>query len=932
MSSPFPLPVGISLYYDDAWQDITSDTRQTSDISMRWGRADEASIAAPNDIGLTLNNGRSKISPAVIGRYSLRNPRSDLFGKISRNTPIQVTLGDSDVAMSLSGVDGSYADTPDTAVLDITGDIDIRVDVEPDSWRPSGPMILASKYNGSGAWSWVFYISTDGTLRLAWTTDGTTATRITAVSTAAVPSGSERLTVRVTLDVNNGAAGNTVTFYTASSISGPWAQLGAPVVTAGVTSIFSGSANLVVGAGTAGDGIFVSGTPFRGRAHFFQLRSGIVGTIVANPDFSAQQSGSGVSFTDSVGRVWALSSLAHIEDLSVCMVGEITNMPTEWDVSGSDVWVPLRAKSIARRLGQGSSPLRSALFRDLSHASNIVAYWPLEDGRDATGVAEAFGRKPLVLSGNVTMANYDDFAGSDAVPTFGNIGHLRGPIPRYAPHARQRVACMLRQSTSQPADRNLIFMTCSGGTIADVTLVLKADGSLRIVLRDFAGTSLVDASASVGDLRDKKAMVWVLLNQNGADIDWQFGKIAEGDSSGSVALSTLAGHTYGRFTTMVLGSAGDLAGAALGHVHIINGNDDTGFWSTVYTSLVAWSGETAGDRIARLCAEQGVPLVFIGDPADTPRMGKQGIRALTDLLQECANVDLGILDDHPRLRAKRYRTRESLYRQTPKLILDYAAGEVAHPLLPVPDDQAIRNDVTVTRSGGSSARSIQETGPLNVQDPAADPEGVGQYDTDVPLVLYADSQLADQASWRRHLGTVDEDRFPSIKVNLGRDPHLADAIRQLGSGDRLQIINPPAWMPGEAVDQIVQGGKELLSAYKHEIDLVCTPASPWSVVVVSDGTDDERVDADWSTTAASFVAGTGTSLSVATSQGPLWTTDVAQFPLYIEVSGVVLEVTGISGAASPQTFTVTQTPVNGVTKTIPADSPVRLADDPTIGL
>jgi len=35
-------------------------------------------------------------------------------------------------------------------------------------------------------------------------------------------------------------------------------------------------------------------------------------------------------------------------------------------------------------------------------------------------------------------------------------------------------------------------------------------------------------------------------------------------------------------------------------------------------------------------------------------------------------------------------------------------------------------------------------------------------------------------------------------------------------------------------------------------------------------------------------------------------------------------VTAVSGASSPQTFTITQTPVNGVTKTIPSGSPVRL--------
>jgi hypothetical protein len=50
----------------------------------------------------------------------------------------------------------------------------------------------------------------------------------------------------------------------------------------------------------------------------------------------------------------------------------------------------------------------------------------------------------------------------------------------------------------------------------------------------------------------------------------------------------------------------------------------------------------------------------------------------------------------------------------------------------------------------------------------------------------------------------------------------------------------------------------------------------------------------------------------------------ATFPFDIKVAGVRLTVDAISGASSPQTFTVTQTPVNGVTKTIPSGSQVRL--------
>jgi len=49
-------------------------------------------------------------------------------------------------------------------------------------------------------------------------------------------------------------------------------------------------------------------------------------------------------------------------------------------------------------------------------------------------------------------------------------------------------------------------------------------------------------------------------------------------------------------------------------------------------------------------------------------------------------------------------------------------------------------------------------------------------------------------------------------------------------------------------------------------------------------------------------------------------------------AGVRLHVTNISGASSPQTFTVDQTPVNGVTKTVPSGSKVDVHPPAFIGM
>src|SRR5690554_3023408 len=57
-------------------------------------------VADPGSMTLVLNNGESSVQPGVVGRYSPKNPRSDLYGKIGRNTPIRVSAAVGDAPLS----------------------------------------------------------------------------------------------------------------------------------------------------------------------------------------------------------------------------------------------------------------------------------------------------------------------------------------------------------------------------------------------------------------------------------------------------------------------------------------------------------------------------------------------------------------------------------------------------------------------------------------------------------------------------------------------------------------------------------------------------------------------------------------------------------------------------------------------------------------
>lgn len=197
--------------------------------------------------------------------------------------------------LSLPGVAGQYATTPDTAALDITGDIDIRVLVLPDNLAAVSNGDLFAKWSVAASVSWGLVRLTAGTLRLYWSANGTTA--LSADSTAAYTFSGSPTWVRVTLDVDNGAAGRDIKFYT-SPDGTTWTQLGATVTQAGTTSIFSGTSVIHIGS----DGVVA---PIAAKFYRAQVLNGINGTVVFDADFTQQALGSR-GFIESTGKLVSL--------------------------------------------------------------------------------------------------------------------------------------------------------------------------------------------------------------------------------------------------------------------------------------------------------------------------------------------------------------------------------------------------------------------------------------------------------------------------------------------------------------------------------------------------------------------------------------------------------------------------------------------------
>lgn len=307
---------------------------------------------------------------------------------------------------------------------------------------------------------------------------------------------------------------------------------------------------------------------------------------------------------------------------------------------------------------------------------------------------------------------------------------------------------------------------------------------------------------------------------------------------------------------------------------------------------------------------------------DSMPMGPQGIETLTTLLEEIETADVGILSEADF--GFVYRTRTTLYNQAAAFTLSQPNGELAQPPEPTDDDQQIRNDVTVERQGGSDSRAVDD-GHIDA------PGNHGRYEESVTASVETDDQALQLAHWRLHLGTVDEYRWPRIDIALHADPQLIITWLATRIGDRIDVDHDIAQLVGVDINLILAGWEERFDQFRWDVALNCVPASPFDVAVF----DTDRFDTAGSETSGSFVAGTDTSLTVVTTATRPWvnsTDHPAEFPFEIEVSGVVLNVTAITSATSPQTFTVDATPVNGVSKTIASGSAVRLAPRPVFAL
>lgn len=584
--------------------------------------------------------------------------------------------------------------------------------------------------------------------------------------------------------------------------------------------------------------------------------------------------------------------------------GRIDTMQAHYPGGNVDSTMSITAVGTLGTLGQSTDPLRSPMFRGIPDTSPL-AWWPLESDAKS-GLS---GGTTMVQNGQVNFGANGNHPGSASLPDFTGGGSLSAPLPNGASSTSWRVEFTARFGTGADSVQDftaaLDVNSPSGDVNAWEFFVTDAAtvGSAKAAAFQWSNTS-----GSYTDLIQTDALVddgmWhhfrADVAQSGGNISVTF--TVDGVVAGT---KTLVGKNLNSTgSNVVVNPLREKADhvASVGHVT----------WWAPYaavgpdTSILAtgWTGETAADRLSRLCGEEGLGFTLTGTASDTPAMGPQLIDTLVNNLRDCERVDQGLLHDNGTSGALGYVTLTSLYNKAAGIAV--VKGAIQPDLSPLWDNQYTVNDVTSTRPDGGWARVADETHVTATGTRFRDSRTVN---------VETDDQLPHDAGWAVHVGTAPGARYNAVGINL-RNPDgalLADAVAGHAIGDRITVAQAalPSQHPVGGIDALTVGWTELLDADTWVFRPNVIPYSVYYVAKLDDTTLG-RLGTGGATVSGSDLTTAGTSFTFTNSDGVLFTTSGGDFPMDIVIAGEQITLSAISGGTNPQTATISRRAVNGV--------------------
>lgn len=813
------------LLIDGTWVDVSTDLRARDIVITREPGRD---APRPRTCEFTLDNRD--------GDYSNRNPNSPYFGLLTRNTQARVYFGTKHPG---SGGGSSTASTSHVAPsLTTTGGLLACM------WLAGGENLSSDDYTVPV--SMTALTERDGTYTTSRAAYEAVGSGATGTRTATFSRSEEYASVSLVLQgsglsVTDTGTGVSTTMdditITTNTVKGRWlialqgwasgnpaAMPDAPYgdedgwILAADSGIIQGAVDL----GTQDIYIHV-------RAWVKRVRRDGTQTVIFPGVAEAP-----TTITDNHAALITVSGT--ITDWDVRFNGEVASWPVAWDPTGRDVQSHISAAGPLRRLVQNTTRLQSALRRlmprvgslyNTAFISDPIAYWPLEDESSATFAASALpGGTPMTpKDGTVAFASSTAIPGSAPLPDMAaDTGQLTLGLVSTT-ETQWSVGCVLARDDDTLWFPLKIYMA-AGGTYTSLFVNLSTTISVTgIRSSDGISETVITGGSFTADGTPRQVSIQSRATGN-------YRLYVDGE-----LLDSALGFTLAPVNEVAIEATTD-GTATIGHVYVVEGFVNPDFFTN--SAVDGYEGETAARRIERLCHEERVAVHIVGDPDESAAMGVQPQGKLADLLQECRNADLGILDEARTANAVRYVCGRALSNQDPVFTADYDLSHLSL-LLAADDDRDIVNDYTATRPEGSFATAVLESGPNSVQDP---PDGITRYEGSDEYNVETDQQLADVASWQVHVSTWDETWYEAVGVNLDRTTYTSNttldrAARSVNLGDTVQVDNIPSFLPPGPVEALVEGLQERISVESGwTIGWITRPAGPWRVFEISDTTAD----------------------------------------------------------------------------------------------
>jgi hypothetical protein len=578
--------------------------------------------------------------------------------------------------------------------------------------------------------------------------------------------------------------------------------------------------------------------------------------------------------------------------------------------------VKVVAAGFIQQMLQGKVPVSPTRVWCLRETDKMrpLAYWPLEDGKNATSGLSAVGGQALESVGRLRAGFGDaDFAtGSQPVVLLKEGQALWAPMTLKGTYQRVQFLVQIpkSQQKSGVTDFTLMRITSTGKVKAfNIDFSGESGGpAASFMLRgyDQTGSEILGAPNNIIGQDDIPQWISFELEQSGSSLKWAlvycpFGiNPATGHDNAALYITngTISNASIGETTNIWVSPYTQIDGIGIGHICGYGSNSLYDVPSAYGSSaIVGHPGDQVDDRIGYLVTDRGGFTIDMPDAMDT-ECGPMPIGTTLDVIRDAVRAEGGMLLDGLNDGLTAYG-RARRYNQTAAMTISATAVSEGG-LVPADNDQRTRNRVRGSRPAGGEYTAEDASGPMGI-------DAIGLYEGSIEANPSLESALPQYAQWALHLGTQPGLRWPTVPISLTSQHSLVASWLLLTPCDRVDLTGLSTAMPGvypDALASIVEGWTEVISDIVWDVSMNLTPYDPYAVGE-TDGT--QVLDCGESYLTSNITA-SATSVPVTIWDSCAWSAADGSFDIVIDGDVMTVTAAGSVTGTSPryQTLTVTR--------------------------